>query len=258
MTRIIDDYLREVETHLQVGPSQRERILDELRGHLFEKVEDLRNREPGLTAEDAERRAVNDFGGPHELALSFDVGGPTLETKTGRTVVRMGRAVGRGTGRILKFIAVTVGVLLVLSIGVGIWAFYEVRPVIEEILARESTEDLYAFYKHCGGIVCDEAPFTQSFFVPTTARELTAHIYVYQPRDVEPHGTLSIRVLDAEGNEQYNRLLAASDENHETLAWQTLPGTWKVQLDFNGFLGVVDFEVRAKGTQPPSTVWAAA
>ena len=254
MTRIIDDYLREVETHLQVGPSQRERILDELRGHLFEKVEDLRNREPALSTEDAERRAINDFGSPHELALSFDVGGPTLETKAGKTVVRMGRAVGRGTGRILKFIAISVAVLLVLSIGVGIWAFYEVRPYVEDIIRRESSEELYAFHQHCAS-PCDGQTFTQSFYVPSGAHDVRAYVASWTPTGGVANGSVDIRILDPDGNEQYNRSLPASEENYETLSWQTLPGTWQVRIGFEGFSGVIDLEVHAKGTEQPAAAW---
>lgn len=77
----VDIYLEAVDAHLSVPAPVRHRVLEEIRGHLMDAINDASRR--GLDQDDAAQRAIRDFGPPDAVASQFDdLGAPT----TGKTV----------------------------------------------------------------------------------------------------------------------------------------------------------------------------
>lgn len=261
MTSILDDYLREVEATLRVEPERKRQIVDELRSHLAEKVEELRRGQPERGLAEIEREVVNDFGSPRELALAYHPEGPVLQNSAGDVVLRLGqavgrgtvavgRAVGRGTGLFLKWLAIAVAALLVIAIGLGIWAFYELRPVAEAI--ADQSQPIYSYYEGCEGTPCNGAFGNESFYVVPEARAVHFDIRVGHPWEDGPNATGSVHVTvrDPSGEIKYDRLVMMNNETsfHQELRWAGTAGNWTVAYEFTEFLGVIDVETYAWST----------
>lgn len=65
----VEDYLARLARLLDVEPRRKQRILDEVRDHLEAAVEEQRG--AGVSATEAVRRAVADFGSPEVVAAAF-------------------------------------------------------------------------------------------------------------------------------------------------------------------------------------------
>lgn len=268
MTTIIEDYLREVEASLRVDATRKRQIVDELRSHLSDKVAEMRAAQPERSIFEVEQEVLREFGNPRDLALAYEPDGTAVLTSAaGNIVLRVGKAVGRGaaavgrgTGRAIKWIAVAIGVLLVISLGVGAWAYYEVKPHLAEII--ESTEPVYRYYESCPDVPCSGASDADIFYVAPDARYVRFDLDVYrghvhldegETREI-PNGTLRIVVLDPEGAARYDRTFNATPSvsggsygagggwsglADQELSWAPMAGNWSVQYTFHDFLGSI-------------------
>jgi hypothetical protein len=66
---MIDRYLEEVDVYLHVDRAQRQRVLDEIQGHLHDAVE--AHIVGGAQPAEAMERAVEELGSPAEVAMQF-------------------------------------------------------------------------------------------------------------------------------------------------------------------------------------------
>lgn len=255
MTNLIEDYLREVETSLRVDAARKRQIVDELRTHLTEKVDDLHAATPARSRFDIEQEVLREFGNPRDLALAYEPDGTAvLRSAAGDVVVRLGRAakaVGRGTGTFLKWTAVALAVLLVVALGVGAWAYYEVKPYIPGMI--ESSQPVYQYFERCVETPCSGAPPPDSFYVRPEASmvRFDLNIYSVHPKgDRDGHignGTLRILVSDPAGAALFDRTFNVTNEagfHHET-SWAAQPGNWSVAYTLMDFVGAFDVEAYA-------------
>lgn len=260
---IVEDYLREFESSLRVEPARRRQIVDELRSHVQEKVSDLA-RTSDAARVDLERAVLADLGSPRDLALAYEPEGhAVLKNQAGEVVLRLGgavgrgaRAVGRGMGAFLKWAAVAMGILLVIAIGVGVWAFYEVRPVLQEMAAGASP--IYDYGESCEGTPCNGQVPGDRFYVPENTTSLRFHLEAYGPwrDDANATGTVRVVVQDPQGNVAYNRTLTLSEDSSSsaTAQWAPTPGNWTVSYEFDAFRGRV--EARAYASSDGSAAFA--
>lgn len=266
MTRAIDDYLREVETSLRVDASRKRQLVDELRTHLAERVEDVAREDPARPLLEVQQEVLREFGNPRELALAYEPeGAAVLTNSAGEIVLRLTQAVGRGaavvgrgavvvgrgTGKALKWLAISLAALLVVAIGVGAWAFYEVKPFIPAIL--EQSEPAYQYYERCAATPCSGTPAADMFFVRPEAKTVRLDLNVqstYADHDRAAHvgnGTIRITITDPLGEVRLDRAINLSSDastRYET-SWSAMAGNWTVAYAFDTFVGVVDVETYA-------------
>lgn len=261
MTRLIDDYLRDVENSLRVDAHRRRQIVDELRSHLTEKADELAGEDPLRSRFDIEQDVLRQFGNPRDLALAYEPeGAAVLTNAAGDIVLRLGKAVGRGaaavgrsTGTFLKWTAVALGVLLILSIGVGAWAYYEVKPYIPSII--EQSEPTYQYYERCADTPCSGAPPPDTFFVRPDAQSVRFDLNTYSVRSSNDrdlrlgNGTLHVVVTDPLGNVRFDRSFNMTDDAsvHQEVSWAAEAGNWTIAYRFDGFLGAIDVQTYALG-----------
>jgi hypothetical protein len=254
MHQLIEDYLREVEQSLRVENGRKRQIIDELRGHLNEKVDDLARAAPDRPVEDVARQVLGDFGNPRDLALSYSDGAPVLRNQAGEIVLRLGaalgrgtRAVGRGTGKVLKWFAIAVSVLLVIAIGVGIWAFYEVRPVVATLV--DQAQPAYEYHESCEGTPCSGGVPGERFFVSPDARQVRFALEVWSPwdDDVNASGSVHVVVKDPSGNATFDRVITMGNGTRvsEEARWAPAAGNWTVSIEYDAFRGSVDLSTYA-------------
>lgn len=259
MTTLIDDYLREVETTLRADATRRRLIVDELRSHLDEKVADEQAARPDVPRADIERDVLRGFGSARDLALGYEPeGAAVLYNKAGDTVLRLGQAVGRGaaavgrnTGRALKWVAVALAGLLVIALGVGAWAYTEVKPYIPAII--DQSQPSYEYYERCAA-PCNGATAPDTFYVHPDARSLRFDVQVHgvHPSRWEHdehvgNGTVHVTVTDPNGTLLLDRAFAMTNEGsirHEA-SWAAVPGNWTIAYRFDGFVGAVGVETYA-------------
>lgn len=252
MTGIIEDYLREVEASLRVDRARKRQIVDELRAHLREKAADLQRQRPGAPRGDVEREVLADFGNPRDLALAYEPEGmAVLRNRAGDVVLRLGDAVGRGaraaargTGVVVKWFAVAASALLVVAIGLGVWAFYEVRPVVQALV--DEGMPAYQYYEECRGAPCDAAMPGDRFHVDAGSRLVRFDVDVHPPWGDASNasGTVRVWVLDPRGEAVYDRTFALSPGSaagHE-MRLSPVEGNWTVGYSYEGFRGVVRVE----------------
>jgi hypothetical protein len=258
MTNLIDDYLREVESTLRVDAARKRQIVDELRSHLRDKTLDLAREDPAMPQEEVERRVLAEMGSPRDLAFGYEPdGSTTVMTSAGETILRIGAAVGRGTGRVLKWVAIGMAVLLVLAIGVGIWAFYEVKPFAEAI-ASES-DPVYYFEETCRGTPCNGAMPSDTFFVTNATKTIRFELDLYhvhgENTDVQVgNGTVHILVRSPDNATRLDRQLNMTNATSLSteMTWAAQPGEWSVSVSFEGFQGNIALQAYARAVWPGS------
>ena len=245
MNGTVEDYLRRVESSLQTDRDTKRSIMDELRSHIADKVADMQRRSPERPRDAIVGDVLHGLGEPSEFALRFEGERPVLQRRgTGETVLRVTRAVGRGTKRVIRGLLFTILVLMLLVAGVAAWAFQEVRPYVEGRLPLT----LYEFERSCPlGSPCVEN-VTGSFHVQAGAARVQFSLSVHPPSG-GGNGTLHLRVTDPGGLVKFDRVLSAAGRGHvhESLAWAPLEGDWTVELRLVAFVGYADVEARTSG-----------
>ncbi|HVM45418.1 MAG TPA: hypothetical protein VM582_05730, partial [Candidatus Thermoplasmatota archaeon] len=203
---------------------------------------------------------LREFGNPRDLALAYDADGiAILRSGAGDIVLRVGQAVGRGaaavgrgTGRVLKWMALSLAALLVVALGVGAWAYYEVKPYIPAMI--ESAEPVYQYFERCGQTPCTGSPPADVFYVRPEATTVRLDLHVYSWHgdrgDWDRHvgnGSVRVQVVDPLGDVRFDREFNLSDEarmRHE-LSWAAEPGNWSISYAFADFVGAVDVQTYA-------------
>lgn len=259
MTDIVEDYLQRLHARLRGDPDQRRAIVDELRAHVEERIADTQAADPSRTREEVARDVLNDLGDADTLAVAYGPQHTELRDRAGQVVVTVGRAVGRGAvavGRgavpVVKWLAIGLAGLIVLAVGVGIWAFYEVRPYVEDIVEKNAPYPLYSL--RCESEGCTADPRGQSFFVHPDAREVRLDVDVRHADGPDGNGTANgtvlVTLLDPQGVARFNRTFAASVDGYggEEVTFAAQPGDWTVRVAFDAtFEGGLDVEVYAIG-----------
>lgn len=281
MTGLTENYLREVEHSLRADADRKRQIIDELRSHLQEKIDDIKRANPERSYEDIEREVLHDFGSPRDLALAYEPEGvAVLKNNAGDTVLRVGQAVGRGAtyvatdlapraaraagrnaGRALKVIGITLAILLVTALGVAGWAYYEVKPYLGAI--AEDGLPVYDYSESCSGTPCSGLLPAGSFYVKSEARQLRFELDIdpVHPSGAErgtPHvgaGSVTVTVTDPTGVQAYNRtvLMTNGSSVRHDATWAALEGNWTVAIAFDGFQG--DVRVEAYTWSAPWRDW---
>lgn len=271
MTTLIEDYLREVEASLRVDAARKRQIVDELRTHLTEKVADMQATMPERSVFEIEQEILREFGNPRDLALAYEPEGTAVLTNAaGNIVLRVGKAVGRGarvvgrsTGTFLKWTAVALAVLLVISLGVGAWAYYEMKPYIPALI--DSNDPVYEYYEICSATPCNGAAPADTFYIHPEAQSVRFDLDVHPVRvsderadNMSTNGTVRIVVADPDGGVRYNRTfelapLRASEHryassggaSYQEMSWAAVPGNWTVSYEFHDFVGSVSMTTYA-------------
>ena len=101
---MIDKYLEDVESYLQIDAAQRRRVLAEIEGHLHDSVEALIAE--GVQPQDALRRAIAEVGPPADVAMQFS---------PAPLPVRSVRGWRRWTPIVLPTLVLTAGLVLTTS-----------------------------------------------------------------------------------------------------------------------------------------------
>lgn len=264
MSALIEDYLREVSASLRVDATRKRQIVDELRTHLTERVAEDVAASPERPRDEVEREVLRDFGNPRDLALAYepDGGAPVLLNQSGDIVLRLGRAsaraakaVGRGTTKVLKVTAIALAVLLVVALGVGAWAYYEIKPYIPTII--ESQEPVYSYYESCT-TTCSGLYPADTFHVREGAETVRFDLRVRYDNDWETDehrgaGNVTVKLLDPAGVARYERTLAVTNETwvHHEASWGAMPGNWSATYEFDAFVGTIEVETYAYGFPRP-------
>lgn len=244
MSDILEDYLRAVERSLRVPAREREQIIGELRAHVHDRAADLRASAPDISEADALRRALDAIGPPASLALAYNGGVTEVRSARGETLLRISRAVGRGTAKAIKWTAISIAFLLVLGSVVAYVAYQEAKPHI----AREYSRTVYREEKTCSTVGgCDDVLATGSFDAPSDAHTVKVRISGYVQ-----WGTLSIEIVDDEGAKVFEKTFARAASVSildEQLTWRAADGPWKVTVTSTGYQGHVHIEARAIGAR---------
>ena len=257
MPGLIDNYLREVEASLRADPARKRHIVEELRAHLHEKVADLQRAHPERSREDVEREVLHDIGSARDLALGYEPEGTeVLRNRAGDTVLRLGQAVGRGAkaagrgaGKVLKVVAITLAVVLVVAMGVGAWAFYEFKPQL--LAMANDASPVYSYSETCRGAPCDGSIPTATFHVHDDARQVRFEMdlwptYSSGGRTQIGGGGVSISVSDPNGGVAFERTLNMTNATrvHHDLTWAAVPGNWTIAVQYDQFVGEVHLHAR--------------
>lgn len=243
MTRIVEDYLREVEAALKTDGATKRQIVSELRAHIQEKMGDVSREMPGATPDEVARTVLRDFGNPRDLAVAYEPRETVIRKSTGEVILRIGRAVGRGTKSFLKWTAIAIAFLLVLATGIGIWAWYEVKPIVE----KNAPYSVYSYDEQCELSSCSSTPVEQSFFIHSGAREVRMDVHV--THDYVSVGAVKITVKDPSGTVKYDKTFTSSSGRtaSQEVAWGPAVGDWHITYQFTGFDGNVGIRIYTLG-----------
>lgn len=249
----IEHYLREVGAGLRVDDARKRPILDELRAHLYEKVHDLARADPSRDRDELERQVVADFGDARDLALGYTPEPALVRRTTGEVVLEVGRAVGRGTekalratgrglGVFVKWLAIALAVMLVLTVGVGVWAFYEIKPLVE----KNAPVPVFERHDACSA-ACNHSVDALTFYVHPEAREVRFDLDVSHAKNST--GVVVVRVQDPNGTLVFDEAFPANGTSHASVhqTWGPQAGDWRVSLEYVSFRGYVDAEAWTVG-----------
>lgn len=262
MTGLTEDYLREVEATLRVEPARKQQILDELRGHLQEKVNDLKTAAPDRTYADIEHEVIHDLGSARDLALAYTAeGDAVLQNRAGDTVLRLTSAMGRGAttaarvvresgGKALKVIAIGLGVCLLLAVALGAWVYVEYGPMI--LTAASEAEPVFEHSESCA-MACENV-YSQRFLVKPEATQVRFEVEIWGHRGDSSTrvaaGTVHITIIDANGTVRYDRALNATSGAmlDSRATWAATPGEWTADVRVEGFVGHLHARTWASST----------
>lgn len=239
MTDIIDGYLEEVTRSLRARPSEREKIERELRSHLLHQLSEYREQDPEASDEEIQRQVVQEFGNPRDLALAYTDEGAEIRDPAGETLLRIGRAVGRGTRTALKWMGIGALALLLIVGSLGVWAFYEARPVILDIVSNYVENEAFNYQERCGPSPCTVAPPTQTFHVPEGVREVKLDIDLLDTRRSELSGQAVVQLSDPNGEVVFQRVFDVDGRTQASVATELAPvaGNWTIEMELSEFTG---------------------
>lgn len=254
MTRI-DDYLNEVKRHLAAPKADKSRILDELRSHLTDQVNDAVAAAGSKADADAiTRQVLRDFGEPRELALSYEPERTVIRDSKGEVALQVTRDVARGTGRVLKFTILTLLGIAGFVVLVGAFLTVFLADDFRELAQDYAPEPVYMHDRQCSD-PCNGVMDESSFFVHGNAREVRFDLSVMPWPDTltDPGnlGTVRIQVTDPSGDVRFDRTFTGNEgQEASNIAWQPEQGDWSISYDYTLWRGAVDVEVWTVGLAP--------
>jgi len=283
MSGRIDDYLHELEAQLRADAAHKRQILDELRTHIDDKLADMRAEQPEADHETLVAEVLAEFGPARELALAYEPNGTVavLQNRAGEVLLHIGdlvergatyvatdlgpraargvrthgppaaRAVGRVTGRFLRFLGITIVVLLVLSLALGIFAFYELRPLALTI--ADEAAPAYSHTQDCRQGACPFSVTRDTFYVEPGDKTVRLTLGASPDRDAAQMGNVTFRIYDPQGGEHFNRTFGGSQlaHSHVQTQWEARPGDWMVEIVVDHFSGFIDLDLYARSVNVP-------
>ncbi len=248
---IVDEYLARVEKRLRLREADRAAAMTEIRAHIEDKIRDEQERSPARHRADIARDVIDDFGSPQDIAVAYTPEGPVLHLPSGDHVIRLGRAVGRGTARFFKIAAIVLGVLLVTAIGLGAFAYAEFKPII----AANAPYEVFHYRESCNP--CDGISLNEPFPVHSRAREVRLEVSSHATGNGS--GTFSVDVIDSNGTVHYSRTYHDLDDNNASVdtTLPAVPGTWRAVISYSGYHGHAHIEVWTIGLPPDAGIWEA-
>ncbi len=235
----LDTYLQELRAALKRLPAdERAAVLDEVRSHLAEQVQELvaEGMDPGK----AEVLAAANFGDPKEIAAGYDEG--TGELRANDAVLRVAKAAAKGagtaavaTGRVagkalpslFKIMAAVVITCIVVSGAVAIVAVVmadEWAPWISDTIEENAAIEVYRRDMTNIGMRSDP------FYVPADVQRLEISAFVWDGPDCA-----AFTVTDPNGTVQFDSgRLCENDDVRTTLP--PITGSWRITFNEGGSL----------------------
>lgn len=275
MTDLIDDYLAELRERLGGDPASREETVHAIRARLRADAEALEQERPTLARLDAQREAIARLGSVADVARDLAPvatparGAPPPGASAAPALVyravapsgvelaeRAARGLARGARSVAKGALIALAVLLVVGLGVGAWAYHELRPVIE----RNMPYSVYSHSEWCAEAACTSGEVTQSFFVYPEAREVRMSVNAHQTsREVDgvelASGALRLVVRSSANETLYERTLEPSTDGSisEALSWPPATGEWRITYELTEYRGWFDVEIHGVGLPRDAT-----
>lgn len=240
---ILDDYLDAVKRQLRHLPLREQRqVLAEIRAHLDEDIAHRQKQDKALSRDEATLQATHDFGDPKDLGVAHGAQGGVVRKSTGEVLLHVAVLTGRGVARTvrttLKWVGITVLVLLTLGTAVAIAAAF-----IASDLLKEYKDDIVEavprpIYHSSGTWALEDAQTTtrtDSFQVSSNARGFDLDI------DVRPEsGCLKIVITDPSGGIVYDS--GTGCDTYGPHLHFSQKGTWSIQYTFVAFVGEMQVE----------------
>ncbi len=247
---MIDDYLQTVRRNLDLPMTRRDAIIDELRAHLDEAVQNEKAQDPGASDDDVQRRVLRDFGDPRQLAASYDEGTSTVATPRGRVALEVTGSIARSTGKVLKFGILTIlgiaGVVLVVAAFLVVFLADDIRDFAE----THAPEPVFDHERTCTS-PCNGALDSQSFFIHNNAREVRFEFWISPDPDNEVAAQLAslhITVTDPSGDVRFDRTFTGTEgHQHSHITWSPEAGDWSIEYEYQNWEGSLDTEVWTVG-----------
>lgn len=138
-------------------------------------------------------------------------------------------------------------VILVLAIGAGVWAFYEVRPIVETLASQSMPA--YEYTEGCDGTPCNGVAANDLFFVSNQTKEVRLSVDVGPLWRHEEHATGNVHVIlyDPAQKAVFDRNFTVTNQTSGSreIRFESVPGNWTVQVEFFEFRGEVRVEAYA-------------
>lgn len=246
MSRIIDEYLREVRSRLNHLPiRERDAVLEEIGQHLKAETKRLRREEPNLSADEAQLRATHAFGDPDELGVAYGARGGVVNRTTGALLldvaVLSSRAAGRGMKSTLKWtgiIAASILGLALILLVVGLTFTGTMIHTFQDDIRENIPRPLYN-YQNSWGPAPHTATESDTFELREGTREF---IFTAQLRPAtDGIGCARVVLTAPSGSTAYDSGLSCDPVDRSLTLNQK--GVWTVEYTYAGYTGSV--EVRA-------------
>lgn len=237
----LDIYMQELRAALKRLPAdERAAVLDEVRSHLEEQVQELQAE--GMAREKAEVLAAANFGDPAEIAAGYDDHSGEVRSDTGDVVLRVAKAAAKGagtaavaTGRVagkgLSGLSKILGAVIITAIIVGgatavvaITFADEWAPFVSDKIEENSSHEVYRRDMTNIGMRTDP------FWVPDDVRRLEVSAHVWDGPDCA-----SFSLVDPNGTVQFESgQLCENDDVRTTLP--PISGSWRITFSSGGQL----------------------
>lgn len=241
MSKILEDYLRDVRRHLKQLPiRERDAVLAEIRDHLQSEARRLCAADKRLSGDEAMLQATNAFGDPQELGIAYGPQGGVVRRSTGEQLldvaVLTSRAAGRGVKGVLKWTgiaaAVLLGAALIALIATLVFAGEIINTFEDDI--REAVPHPIYHFSDDRELTDPRSGVTQeSFQVADDFREFKFFL------ETDPEaGCVQVQLTSPSG--EANDVTAGSCDAVSRSTTYTEHGTWTVRYLFAAYAGSID------------------
>ncbi|MGB0652237.1 MAG: HAAS signaling domain-containing protein [Thermoplasmatota archaeon] len=242
----IKDYLNEVARHLNIGGTERRRILDELQSHLTDQVEELAREEPATDRRELQRRVLRDFGDPRELALSYEPNQTVIRRSGGEVALRITQDVARGTGKVLKFTAIAALALIAIAMTAAVVLLLAYGDDIQEQAQVHGQERAYYDSRTCSD-PCQGSSSGGTFFVHEDVREVEFSYDLREHPDNTLLSSVKMTVTDPSGDVRFEQTFTNQDVSWTSMTWGPETGDWRIDYEFTAWEGTIRVDVLTTG-----------